>query len=449
MAGIMKKNLDLEEMITHRELEGKRTSMTQRDASTQWHPYTQMKDFGVHLPVVSARGSRLFLEDGSFLIDAISSWWVNLYGHGNPIIKERLTQQFDQLDHVLFAGFTHPPALELADRLLPLLPGMSRLFFSDNGSTAVEVALKMALQYFWNRGEVDRRVILAFENAYHGDTFGAMAAGGVGVFNQAFADMLPKVIRIPVPLSEDDPQTFEALEKIDLQTVAGFIYEPLVQGAGGMIRYDADGLSRVMSEVHHAGGWCIADEVMTGFGRLDTFFASEVIEEKPDIICLSKGLTGGVLPMAISAASERVYEGFLSNDRGKAFMHGHSFTANPMGCAAALAGLDLLNSEEIQRSRLSLIRQQADFASSVMDHPNVEECFSIGTLLVIRLKRNRSSEIYDEFRDRVYALALANQVLLRPLGNVLYAMPPYTSTTEDLKIMYKGIRAILNNIAID
>lgn len=445
MAGGVK-NLDLDEMLSNRDVQPTDSPIAAADRAHQWHPYTQMKDFGSHLPVVKAKGSKLYLEDGRVLIDAISSWWVNLYGHGNEHIQAALHAQFESVDHVLFAGFTHKPATRVAELLIPLLPGkMNRLFFSDNGSTSVEVAMKMALQYFYNKGE-NRRLLLAFEDAYHGDTFGAMATGGLGVFNSAFSDMLPKVVRIPVPSKNGIEATLEALHSLPLHEVAGFIYEPLVQGAAGMVFYEAADLDKVLNTVKNAGAFLIADEVMTGFGRLETMFASEQMDIKPDIMCLSKGLTGGVLPMGLTTATEEVYNGFYSDDRSKALMHGHSFTANPLGCATAIAGLELWASPDIQAARQQLISLQKEAADSFEKHPAVESARAKGTLLAISIKTNSDSEHYGEFRDKLYAYFTNHGILLRPLGNVIYTLPPYTTSESEMKHIYDTIQGCLDTL---
>lgn len=441
------KNLDLEEMLSNGELPTRNGHLSQSDRRHQWHPYTQMKDFGDHIPVIRARGSLLYTEDGRTLIDAISSWWVNPYGHGHPHIKEALSRQFEKLDHVLFAGFTHPAATDLADKLLPYLPeNMNRLFFSDNGSTSVEVAMKMALQYFYNRNE-QRRVLIAFENAYHGDTFGAMATGGLGVFNSAFSDMLPVVKRIPVPEDESASNSLQALSEIDMSEVCGFIYEPLVQGAAGMNFYPAAGLNRILEHVKASGSFLIADEVMTGFGRLDTMFASEQMNTLPDIMCLSKGLTAGVLPMGLTVATEDVYNGFYDDDRSKALMHGHSFTANPMGCAAAIAGLELWESEEVRKSRQDLMAYQSRKAEELRRHPMAKNIRVKGTLLALEVASVEGSHYYHKVRDKLYAFFLEKGVLLRPLGNVIYTLPPYTISEEELDTVYSAIVQCLDEVA--
>lgn len=441
------KNLDLDEMLSNNILPENESSISELDKKHQWHPYTQMKDFGSHLPVVEAKGSILTLEDGKTIIDAISSWWVNTYGHGHPHIQEAVANQIGKLDHVLFAGFTHPAAIKLADKLLPLLPrNFNRLFFSDNGSTSVEVGMKMALQYFYNKGNKKRRVLLAFENAYHGDTFGAMATGGLGVFNSAFSDMLPTVKRIPIPEKGKEEEALKALNNIDFEEVCGFIYEPLVQGAAGMQFYSASALNPILKKIKEAGAFLIADEVMTGFGRLETMFASEQTEIKPDIMCLSKGLTAGVLPMGLTVATEEVYRGFYDDDKSKALMHGHSFTANPIGCAAAIAGLELWESDQVQQQRKELIERQAAFAKKLEEHPMATNIRVSGTLLALDVRSDEKSNYHHGLRDKLYAYFIEQGVLIRPLGNVLYVLPPYTITKSELKQVHDSIWNCLDEI---
>ena len=289
-----------------------------------------------------------------------------------------------------------------------------------------------------------RTTILAFEDAYHGDTFGAMATGGLGVFNSAFADMLLDVKRIPVPTCEDEQDCLSALEEIDLDSVCAFIYEPLVQGAAGMRMYNKTCLDQLIERVQLAGGFCIADEVMTGFGRLEGFTASESMQNKPDIICMSKGLTAGVLPMGLTLATEELYNGFYSSDRSKAFMHGHSFTANPIGCAAALAGLDLWNSEWVQFQRKNLMAHQQKAAEKLVLHPKAKNVRCLGTLLALEIDLEGEAETYGAQRDALYAFFIERGVLLRPLGNTLYVLPPFTIDDNELKTIYSAIHACLD-----
>jgi adenosylmethionine-8-amino-7-oxononanoate aminotransferase len=313
-----------------------------RDSEVIWHPYTQHKNLDLPIPIVKGEGSLLFDDAGNSYIDAISSWWVNIHGHANPYIAEKIYSQALVLEQVIFTNFTHEPAVRLAERLISILPGnQAKIFYSDNGSTAVEVALKMAIQYWVNKGITGRNTILAFEHAYHGDTFGAMSVSSRGVFTSAFKDFLFDVVFIETP-NADNLEKIKSLIEPKKEKIAAFIYEPLLQAAGGMNMYDAKDMDRLLNYVRSQEIICIADEVLTGFGRTGPFFASGLLSNFPDIICLSKGLTGGFLALGATACRQFIFDAFLSDDRTKTFFHGHSYTANPLACAAGLASLDLL-----------------------------------------------------------------------------------------------------------
>ncbi|HYD63933.1 adenosylmethionine--8-amino-7-oxononanoate transaminase, partial [Azospirillum sp.] len=323
-----------------------------------WHPFTQAATAPEPIPVVRAEGVSLFTADGREILDLISSWWVNLHGHAHPAIVEAIARQAATLEQVIFADFTHAPAATLAARLAGILPeGLTRVFFSDDGSTAVEVAMKMARQFWRNRGDGRRRRYLAFDGAYHGDTFGAMSVGKSSGFYEPFHDLLFEVSHLDYPATWDGDAEVEAKEaaalaKLDAwladhgDDVAAFIAEPLVQGAAGMRMVRPAFLRAVVERVRAAGALVIFDEVMTGFGRTGALFASLRAGIAPDLICLSKGLTGGFLPLSATVTTEAIYEGFLDGSFDRAFAHGHSFTANPLGCAAALASMDLLLAPE-------------------------------------------------------------------------------------------------------
>ena len=329
------------------------SSIRARDREVIWHPYTAMKAWPEAIAIKNGEGVYLIDEDGNRFIDAVSSWWVNLHGHSHPYIAQKVSEQLTTLEHCMFAGFTHEPAVKLAERLLELLPaGMKKIFYSDNGSTAVEVAIKMALQYWSNQG-IKKNKLLALQNAYHGDTFGAMAVSARSIFTGAFTDFLFDVDFIPFPGRDDAGHSLAVLERL-LQNgdVAAFIVEPLVQGSAGMLMYDADTLELLFSLCRKYGALIIADEVMTGFGRTGPLFACDYIQTSPDIICLSKGLTGGTMPMGVTAATQAVFDAFYDDDRLKMLYHGHSYTANPAICAAALASLDLLLMDSCTQSRV-------------------------------------------------------------------------------------------------
>lgn len=409
-------------------------SLTERDRQVIWHPYTQHKGFLPPIPVIKGKDSLLFDDSGKTYIDAISSWWVNIHGHAHPYIAEKLYQQALQLEHVIFTGFTHEPAVTLAERLLPLLPGdFSRVFYSDNGSTAVEVAIKMAIQFWSNQGG-PRKKILAFHHSYHGDTFGAMSVSERGLFTDAFRAYLFEVIFIDTPTPENIDE-LRALVRQEARDIACIIYEPLLQAAGGMRMYDAASLDILLDEVKEQGILVIADEVLTGFGRTGKRFAGEHLRQIADIICLSKGLTGGTMALGVTASTERVFEAFLSDDKRKTLFHGHSFTANPLACSAALASLDLLLQPDCQDRIDRITRRHADFQDTIRPYPIVRDARSLGTVLAFEL--NTGTDGYsNSIGQRITAAALDAGIYLRPLGNTVYFMPPYCITQKEMDQVY-------------
>jgi adenosylmethionine---8-amino-7-oxononanoate aminotransferase len=414
-------------------------SLTERDRQVIWHPYTQHKGFLPPIPVVKGKDTLLFDDKGNAYIDAISSWWVNIHGHSHPYIAEKLYQQALRLEHVIFTGFTHEPAVNLAERLLPLLPGnFSRVFYSDNGSTAVEVAIKMALQYWGNRHDAAagrRKKILAFHHSYHGDTFGAMSVSERSVFTDAFRDYLFEVVFIDTPSPEN---IYDLLQLVREQgpEIACIIYEPLLQAAGGMRMYDAASLDLLLTEIANQGILTIADEVLTGFGRTGKLFAGEYLHHKADIICLSKGLTGGTMALGVTATTTPVFEAFLSDDKRKTLFHGHSFTANPIACAAALASLDLLLDEDCLRRIQIITRRQEAFLETLVSYPVVRNARSRGTILAFELNTGRD-EYVNAIGPELTREALATGIYLRPLGNTVYFMPPYCITEKEMDQVYE------------
>jgi len=418
-------------------------SISSRDKEVVWHPYTQASLEGLPLAITSGKGSLLFDEDGKSYIDAISSWWVNLHGHAHPTITEKITEQLNKLHHVMFAGFTHEPAVTLAERLLSILPqNLSKVFYSDNGSTAVEVALKMAKQY-WTNVSKPRVNFVAFEGSYHGDTFGAMSSSARGSYALQFEDMLFDVTFVPLPIDDSAQNTLEALSKLEKMDIAAFIYEPLLQGAGGMKMYSKAGLSKILKWFKKKDVLLIADEVFTGFGRTGELFASSTLQVCPDIICLSKGLTGGTIALGVTAASEEIFKAFLSDDRAKMLFHGHSFTANALACTASLASLDLLLLDECQKSRARISKAHNKFAESLRSKKQIENVRQLGTVLALDIKTKNSNSYLSPVRDRLYNYFIEEGVLLRPLGNIVYILPPYCITDEELKKVYSCIgRAI-------
>ena len=425
-------------------------TLSQRDAAVIWHPFTQMKTAGAALPVERGEGALLWIEgDTQPYIDAVASWWMNLHGHSHPYLAEALYRQARQLEHVIFANFTHEPAVRLAERLLAHLPdNQARIFYSDNGSTAVEVALKMALQYAYNRGEGQRWRFLALEGAYHGDTFGAMAVGARSPFSAPFDRLLFEVDFIPCPLPGQEAESLAALEAAlaaHPQAYAGFIFEPLLQGAGGMRMYSPEILDQLIARCQSQGILCIADEVMTGFGRTGRFFATDALIHKPDIYCLSKGLTGGTMALGVTSCTAAIFEAFWSDDKLKALFHGHSCTANPLACAVALASMDLTeqaqtwaNIRRIEASHQAFMgRLEANWGHKI------ENLRQLGVVLAFELKAESETSYFNPLRERIWDFFISRRLILRPLGNTIYILPPYCMRQEELEAVYAGIEAFL------
>jgi adenosylmethionine-8-amino-7-oxononanoate aminotransferase len=424
------------------------------DKQHLWHPFTQHQGAAAPLLVTHAKGSRLYLSDGRSLIDGISSWWVNLHGHCHPHLAAAVTSQMQKLDHVLFAEITHEEAINFTQALLPLVPrGLSRVFFSDNGSTAVEVALKMAVQYWYNRGTPKRKFI-AFNGGYHGDTFGAMAASARSPFTAAFTPLFFEVYFIDPPCGEAGTkdalaQLARLLEQHD--DIAAFIYEPLVQGAAGMVMHDAAGLNQLLAYATAAGLLCIADEVMTGFGRTGGLFASEAMATAPDILCLGKGITGGVVPLSVTLAREEIFAAFLGERKEKAFLHGHSYTANSIGCRLGLASLELLLQESCSVARREIEASHRRFKAELANSPEAG-CFREvrvqGTILACELASSETTGYFNSLRDTMAAYFISEGVLLRPLGNVVYVLPPYCVSAEELDTAYRAIRGFVRRYLV-
>jgi len=387
----------------------------------------------------------LFDENGNSYIDAISSWWVNLHGHGNAYIAEKLYRQALQLEQVIFAGFTHRPAVELAERVLPLLPGdFSKIFYSDNGSTSTEVALKMSIQYWWNKGQVKRTKILAFKDSYHGDTFGAMSVSDRSVFTMAFHGLLFEVVFIDTP-NKDNIDSLKTIVEAHTDEAAAFIYEPLVQGAGGIKMYNAAAMDELLKFVKQNGIICIADEVMTGFGRTGKLFACEYLAEKPDIICLSKGLTGGTMALGVTACVHKIYEAFVNDDKYKTFFHGHSFTANPLACTAAMASLDLLLKEDCLLQIIWIAEKNKLFAETLKNKAGIKNIRILGTILAFEIDKGKD-EYLNNISNIITDKCLAEGVYLRPLGNTVYIMPPYCITEMELEKIYSVINKVVGEV---
>ncbi|MEM6515404.1 MAG: adenosylmethionine--8-amino-7-oxononanoate transaminase [Bacteroidota bacterium] len=415
-------------------------TLQERDKKHLWHPLTQHKLHPNMTAIVKAEECILTDENGKEYIDAIASWYTTMYGHCHPRIIDKVSKQISTLNHVIFSGFTHEPAVKLSEALIEILPdNQNKLFFSDNGSTAVEIGIKMALQYHFNRDE-KRNVLIAFEHGFHGDTFGAMSVSGLSVYNGPFSDYFLDVKRIPTPNGNNTKAILELLRKIVLENdVAGFIYEPLVQGAAAMQMHDAKGLDEILKFCSKFGIITIADEVMTGFGKTGKYFASDYLETKPDIICLSKALTAGVMPMAITSCSQQVYDAFYSDDISKGLFHGHTYSANPLACTAAIAGIELLTSSEIQNNIKRIIQQHKAFGERIKSHTKVATIRQTGIILAIDL--NIKMERYGNLRDKLFDFFMDNGVFLRPLGNTIYILAPYVITDAELAKVYKVIEA--------
>lgn len=436
-------------------------SFSSRDKKHIWHPYTQVQAERAPIPIAKAKGAWLLDENGKKYLDAISSWWVNIHGHAHPYIAKKIAEQAKKLEQVIFAGFTHEPAVRLAERILKLLPGdYSKAFFSDDGSTAVEVALKMALQYWRNCG-IQKTQIIAFKDSYHGDTFGAMSASGRSVFTKAFEPLLFEVTHIEPPLPGREKQALEQLKTIagsrrpvnNKQQItngkqpACFIFEPLVLGAGGMLMYEPEPLDEMIAFCRENNVLTIADEVLTGFGRTGKLFATGYLKNQPDIICLSKGITGGFMPLGLTACTEEIYRAFLSSDRTKTFFHGHSYTANPLACAAANASLDLTEKKEFRDALKRIRAKHKAFLKKLSRHKNAENARVKGTILAFEFQSSKNklqapSYLHAE-RNRIYDYFIQNGILLRPLGNTIYLMPPYCITNEELDLAYEKIERFL------
>ncbi|MEY3089937.1 MAG: adenosylmethionine--8-amino-7-oxononanoate transaminase [Pseudomonadota bacterium] len=427
--------------------------MMQRDLEVIWHPCTQMKDHETLplIPIKSGKGVYLYDFEGNSYIDAISSWWVNLFGHANPYINQKIKAQLDKLEHVLLAGFTHEPAIELAHKLVEITPStLQKVFYVDNGSSAVEAALKMSYHYHLNQGKC-KVFFLSLTNSYHGETIGALSVGDVGLYKKTYEPLLISNMQVPVPEDQSVEAAKKALEMLEAvlkersTEIAAFIIEPLIQGAGGMHMYHPDYLegARVLTQRYDVH--LIADEIMTGFGRTGEMFACDHGAISPDFMTLSKGLTGGYLPLSVVMTTDEVYQGFYCdyNDH-KAFLHSHSYTGNPLACSAALATLELFKSEntlEENRNKTSYIKEKLEPFSKL---PNVKEVRQQGMIAAIELQGYQAT---DRVGLKVYEYALSKGVLLRPLGHVIYLMPPYIISQDEIdkmiNVAYEGIKKLI------
>ena len=429
------------------------SDFTKRDLSAVWHPCTQMKDHET-VPLIPIRkGSGVWLEDmdGNRYIDAISSWWVNLFGHSNPQINAAIKSQLDQLEHVMFAGFTHEPAITLSEKLIRITPqGLTRCFYADNGSAAVEVALKMSYHYWRNKGQKKKTRFISLENSYHGETLGALSVGNVPLYKETYAPLLLDTLfakspdcfeREPgVSWEEHSRQCFTEMEKLLEQhadEVCAVIIEPLVQCAGSMRMYHPVYLSLLRTACDKYGVHLIADEIAVGFGRTGTLFACEQADISPDFMCLSKGLTGGYMPFSVTLTTDEIYQAFY-DDYGNltAFLHSHSFTGNPLGCSAALATLNIFDTQPVLENNRILSKFMRNLTADIADHPHVSEVRQCGMILAMEMIKDKKSRTPFPWQERrglkIYQYALTQGVLLRPIGNVVYLMPPYVITPDEI-----------------
>ena len=431
-------------------------TMVQRDLEVLWHPCSQMKDHE-SVPLIPIKsGQGVWLEDfeGNRYLDAISSWWVNIFGHANPVINQAVKQQLDTLEHVILGGFTHEAAVTLAEKLVEITPpGLDKCFYADNGSSAVEVALKMSFHYWRNTGKTQKYQFITLENSYHGETLGALAVGNVPLYKETYAPLLMDVITVPGPdcyhreigetWQDYSIRRFADMERTlakHADSVCAVIIEPLVQCAGSMRMYHPVYLTMLREACDRYSVHLIADEIAVGFGRTGTLFACEQAAISPDFICLSKGLTGGYLPLSAVLTSDKVYRAFYDDYQNlTAFLHSHSYTGNALGCRAALATIGLFQQQDVLGNNRQLAAVMAKAVERFQDHPNVAEVRQTGMIVAIELVRNKQTREAYPWQQRrglrVYQYALGRGVLLRPLGNVIYFMPPYVITEQEIEVM--------------
>jgi adenosylmethionine---8-amino-7-oxononanoate aminotransferase len=417
------------------------------DRNHIWHPFTSLQDTSEKPLVTSADGIYLYTADGRKIIDAVSSWWVNIHGHANKVIAQAIFEQASTLEHVIFAGFTHTPAITLTQNLLSILPpNQSRVFFSDNGSTAVEVGIKMAMQYWFNK-QVPKTKIIAFNGAYHGDTFGSMSVGDRGPFTTPFAPWLFDVNFIDVPTEANFQEVVVRFSELaESGEVAAFIYEPLVQGANGMVMYEPQRLESLLAIAQQQQVICIADEVFTGFGRTGKLFASGYMRTLPDIMCVSKGITGGTMPLGVTTCSLQIEAAFQSSETAKTFFHGHSYTANPIACAAANASFNLLMDQRCQNAIQQIEKLHRDFVQRVKNHKQIKDARSLGTILAVEIETGENTSYFNNLKTTISAFFLQRNILIRPLGNIFYVLPPYVITEIELNQIYESIIDFLTHL---
>lgn len=423
------------------------TNWLGKDKKYVWHPFTQALTADDNIVIERAESCSLFATDGKEYIDANSSWWVNVHGHCHPHIQEAIVNQLSILDHTIFAGATHPQAIKLAERICQILPAtFKKVFFSDNGSTAVEVALKMVFQYWFNKNSPKKRII-ALEGAYHGDTFGAMAVGERGYFNQPFEHFFFDVDYIPFPNRTNESEVLSQLKTLlESGEIAAVIVEPLIQGSAGMRVYSPEFLDELIVRSHKNEALVIFDEVMTAWGRTGRLFALNHCFQTPDIVCLSKGLTGGVLPLGLTVATEEIYEAFLSTDKLKALLHGHSFTGNALSCAAANASLDIFEAPETWESIEFIEKKHIEFAGILSHEKKVKDIAVFGTIIRFEVETGEGNTYFSSIRDDAYRYFIENGCLIRPLGNVIFLNPPYSISEEELDKLYSVLLGFLRKL---
>ncbi|MBD79704.1 MAG: adenosylmethionine--8-amino-7-oxononanoate transaminase [Crocinitomicaceae bacterium] len=408
-------------------------SIANIDKKNIWHPFSHYHETRKNIVISQAKDEFLYDENGNQYIDSVASWWVNLHGHSNPYIAEKIAEQAQNLEHVIFAGFTHEPAVTFSEKLLELLPdNQEKLFFSDNGSTSTEIALKLALQSFVNRGERKIKVI-ALEGAYHGDTLGAMSVSSRGLFTEPFHPFLYEVCFLPLPTVENERECIAQLEKVlDTQEAAAFIFEPLLQAAGGMRMYDANVLCKLVELCKKHGVITIADEVVTAFYRTGKFLASDQLSSTPDIICMAKGVTGGTMAMGVTSCNRWIVESFETKDRSKTFYHGHSFTGNPIACSAAVASLDLLETSASEANRKRISSFFESFKLDLEQNTMVRNARCLGHILAFEIEAEESNYL-SNLRDWIYDRFLEEGILMRPLGNTICFIPSYCISQDSLE----------------
>jgi adenosylmethionine-8-amino-7-oxononanoate aminotransferase len=423
------------------------SDLKEKDEKYIWHPYTHINNKPPAILVVKGEKAILYDEKGNKYIDGISSWWVNIHGHGNKYIAKKIYEQAKKLEQVIFTAFTHEPAVTLAEKLLSVLPGnFSKIFYTDDGSTATEVAIKMSIQYWRNKGDSKRSKIVAFRNSYHGDTFGAMSVSERDVYTLAFRDKLFDVLFIDTP-DGNNFETIKAAVEKNKDEILCFIYEPLLQGAGGMKMYEVNDLDALLQYLKQQDIICIADEVLTGFYRTGKFFAGDYMNTKADIICLSKALTGGTMALGVTACTQKIYDEFVSDDKTKTLFHGHSFTANPLACTAGIASFDLIHQKGFLKSVENIISHHQKFAHKLHSYEKknyIKNVRQRGTIIAFEIYTEANDDYLNEAGDDFTPFCMKQGVYLRSMGNTIYVMPPYCITSKQLKRIYSVIIEYIN-----